>query len=519
VDVLDSLDTEAVRRWSRAAVEAIESHQREINALNVFPIADSDTGTNLLVTLRGAAAALDSAGDVDAAAALAAFARGAVLSARGNSGVIVAQVLRGFAEAAEGSPECDTKTIMSALSLAASASRTAVAEPVEGTILTVVDAAALAASGATSLAELLHTATEAADQALQETPGQLAVLAEAGVVDAGGRGLVLVLDALARTVGASPRLTAPAAPAQGAVAVRETGSTEFGYEVQFLLEATDSDAEALQSSLAALGDSVVIVGTGDGTFNVHVHVNDVGAAIEAGIAAGRPRQLSVVRFSDAHAEGAALLIAIAPGRGLEQLFTVEGVSVVGEGGSTVEDVLEAIEASAAHDVVLLPNVALAGTAAEAAAERARARGVRVAVVPTRSPMQGLAAVAVHDASRRFDDDVVAMAEAGAATRFAEVTVADAEALTSVGICQPGDVLGLIDGDVVEIGADVSAVALAVLDRLLGVGAELLTLLVGGQAPDGIGQRLSDEVRERTQLAEVTVYDVPDAPIRLIIGVE
>jgi len=517
--VLDSLDAEAVRRWSRAAVEAMESHQREINVLNVFPIADSDTGTNLLVTLRGAAAALDAAGDVSGSEALAAFARGAVLSARGNSGVIVAQVLRGFADAASGAPACDAKTIGSGLSQAAAASRSAVADPVEGTILTVVDAAALAATDGASLGDLLITVTEAADAALQATPSQLAVLAEAGVVDAGGRGLVLLLDALARTVGVSPRLTAPTTPTQGSVAVRETGSAEFGYEVQFLLEAEDDDARALQSSLAKLGDSVVVVGTGDGTFNVHVHVNDVGAAIEAGIAAGRPRQVSVVRFSDAHTPGAALLVAIGPGAGLEELFSVEGVQVVGTDKATVDGVLAAIDESAAHDVVLLPNVSLVGGVAESVAEQARARGLRVAVVPTRSPMQGLAAVAVHDPSRRFDDDVVAMAEAAAATRFAEVTVADAEALTSVGICQPGDVLGLIDGDVVEHGADVGDVALAVVDRLLGVGAELLTMLVGGAAPIGLGQLLSDQVRRRTPLTEVTVYDVREAPIRLIIGVE
>jgi len=214
-----------------------------------------------------------------------------------------------------------------------------------------------------------------------------------------------------------------------------------------------------------------------------------------------------------------LLVAIAPGKGLEQLFTVEGVYVVGENEATADDVLAAIEQSAAHDVVLLPNIALVDAVAENAAEQGRARGLRIAVVPTRSPMQGLAAVAVHDPSRRFDDDVVAMAEAAAATRFAEVTVAETEALTSVGICQPGDVLGLIDGDVVELGNDVATVALAVVDRLLGVGAELLTLLVGGRAPLGLGQRLSDEVRARTQLTEVTVYDVREAPVRLIIGVE
>jgi hypothetical protein len=340
------------------------------------------------------------------------------------------------------------------------------------------------------------------------------------VVDAGGRGLVLLLDALARTVGASPRLTAPATPRQGAVAIRETGSNEFGYEVQYLLESDDDRADALRADLARLGDSVVVAGTGDGTWNVHVHVNDVGAAIEAGIGAGRPRQVSVVRFSDSsQSGGTAALVAITPGAGLDRLFASEGVLVVGGDEATADEVVAAIEESAARDVVLLPNVTLVDGVAEAAAEQIRARGIRVAVVPTRSPMQGLAAVAVHDPARRFDDDVVAMAEAAAATRFAEVTIAETEALTSVGICQSGDVLGLIDGEVVEIGADVDAVSVAVVDRLLGVGAELLTLLLGGGVSAGLGERLGAHVRELTQLTEVVVYDVGQPRYLLIIGVE
>ena len=529
----DVLDADAVRAWSKAAVAALEAHQAEIDQLNVFPIADSDTGTNLVLTLRAAARSLDEHDVDDAAGALHALARGAVLGARGNSGVIVAQVLRSFADAASAAAECDAGTVARALRRAAEEARDAVTEPVDGTILTVAQAAADAArQSASSLQVLLCSVTEAADAALQSTPEQLAVLAEAGVVDAGGRGLVLLLDALARTVGAAPRLTAPAPlraaapPARVApVALRETGSHEFGYEVQYLLDASEADVAVLRRALADVGDSVVITGTGDGTFNVHVHVNDVGAAIEAGIASGRPRQVTVVRFADdlstAGPHTGALhlgtvLIAIAPGEGLARLFESEGVHVVAD---QVDEVLSTISGSAARDVVLLPNTRESDGVADAAAETARRGGVRVAVVPTRSPVQGLAAVAVHDPTRRFDDDVVAMAEAAAATRFAEITIADAEALTSVGICQPGDVLGLIDGEVVEIGRSVLAVGLALVDRLLGVGAELLTLLVGAGATPGLGEVLGRHVRERTQLTEVQVLEIGQPLHPLIIGVE
>jgi dihydroxyacetone kinase-like predicted kinase len=169
--------------------------------------------------------------------------------------------------------------------------------------------------------------------------------------------------------------------------------------------------------------------------------------------------------------------------------------------------------------VLLPNASRVTGVAEAAAELARAQGVRVSVVPTRSPVQGLAAIAVHDADRRFDDDVVAMAEAAGATRHAELTIARDEALTAVGICQPGDVLGLIDGDVVEIGRGLLALAFNIVDRLLGVGAELITVLVGADAPAGTGELIEAHVRGRAPLTDVSVYVVgqPDHPV--IIGVE
>jgi dihydroxyacetone kinase-like predicted kinase len=204
------------------------------------------------------------------------------------------------------------------------------------------------------------------------------------------------------------------------------------------------------------------------------------------------------------------------------LFRAEGVRVLDppdRGSITADAVAAAVRETGSAQVVLLPNSAYVAAVAQEAATQVREEGVRVAVVGTRSPVQGLAAVAVHDPSRSFDDDVVAMAEAAAATRFAEVTVAAEQSLTAVGICEAGDVLGLIDGEVVEIGHGVLSVGLALVDRLLGVGAELLTVLVGRDAPPGTGETIARHVRERAPLADVSVYagDQPRYP--LIIGVE
>ena len=521
--MLDALDAAAVRQWSRTAVDLLDTHRAEIDALNVYPVPDSDTGSNLLTTLQAADAALAGSSPDTAAIALATLATGAARGALGNSGFIVSQILRGLADATTG--DLDAAATTTGLQRGATLARSAVVSPVEGTILTVARAAADGARGDT-LGEIVVNAVRAADDALQRTPSQLADLARAGVVDAGGRGLVVLLDALARTVtGAGVPVTAVRLPLHPVERPRETGAAEFGFEVQYLLDAPEPAVPGLRAALAELGDSVAVVSIGEGVWNVHVHVNDVGAAIEAGVDAGRPRQISVVRFSDQladdHGHGAAV-VAVAPGPGLSHLFTAEGVHVVeGQSGCppTASDVLTGIQATGASELVLLPNVTHVTGVAEAAAELARGQGLRVSVVPTRSAVQALAAVAVHDPSRRFDDDVVAMAEAAAATRYAELTVAADEALTAVGICQPGDILGLIDGEVVEIGRGMLAVAFTVVDRLLGVGAELITVLVGSAAPPRAGELIEGHVREQAPFTDVTVYQggQPDHPV--IIGVE
>jgi hypothetical protein len=265
-------------------------------------------------------------------------------------------------------------------------------------------------------------------------------------------------------------------------------------------------------------------------FNVHVHVNDVGAAIEAGIEIGRPHRITVVRFdeqraaepSDSSRTGTAI-VAVAPGEGLADLFRSEGVLVV-DGGPTrnpsTAEVLAGIIDSMAARVILLPNAAAVAAVAQLAAGQAREQAIEVAVVPTKSPVQGLAAVAIHDAGRRFADDVIAMAEAAAATRFAEVTIAVGESITYAGRCEAGDVLGLIDGEVVEIGSAVAAVGISLVDRLISAGGELVTVLSGSDP--GAAQAAEDvetHVRRRYPLVDISAFPGGQPHFPLLIGVE
>jgi uncharacterized protein len=540
--VLESLDAGAVRRWCAAGLDALRRHQVEIDELNVYPVPDGDTGTNLVLTVTSAWQALDAEADAGPAASVErvvrCMARGALLGARGNSGVIVSQILRGVADALAGVPTARGRAMAEALTVAARAAYAAVAEPVEGTVLSVAAGAAAAARAADTddLAAVVRAAAEGAAKALARTPEQLPVLARAGVVDAGGRGLVVLLDALVEVVTGQARADATAAPARGPrglTVARETGSPEFSYEVQYLLDAGEEAVERLKAVLVGLGDSLVVVGTGATgdevpTWNVHVHVNDVGAAIEAGVVAGRPHRISVTRFEDQVDAAAAVdadargVVVVARGVGLIDLFAAEGAVVV-DGGPThnpsMGEVLDAIRSTGAGQVALLPNDSNVHAVAAVAAEEARATGIQVGVIPTRSPVQALAAIAVRDASRRFHDDVIAMAEAAGACRWAEVTVATREALTVAGQCRPGDVLALVEGEVNVIDPDLGSACVTLLDRMLGGGGEMVTLILGADAPAGLADHLSRHLRERWPFVEVHTFDGRQPHYPLLVGIE
>jgi DAK2 domain fusion protein YloV len=529
--VPDRLDAVSLRRWARLGLDALGRHRGEIDALNVFPVPDGDTGTNMLLTFEAGAVALEECGtDVASGEAAARLARGALLGARGNSGIILSQLLQGAADALS---EIDARrssahrTVSDALRRGVDSAYDAVARPQEGTILSVARAAADAVAAAgpgTSLAATVTLAADAAGAALARTPDQLEVLRRAGVVDAGGRGLVVLLDALVEAVTGEHRELAPMAPALP----REDAFLETGgaYEVMYLVDAQEAAAQALRHVLADLGDSVVVVG-GGALWNVHVHTDDVGAAIEAGIVAGRPSRVRVTDLrADAARRGvrphARRVVAVAHGPGTAALLEAAGARVVRAAArvapSTAE-LLEAVRTAGSDEVVVLPSESDIRAVAEAAARHARVEGMRVSVVPTRSIVQTLAAVAVHDDAASFDDDVVAMTQAAGSTRYGGVSVAVREAMTSAGVCHEGDVLGIVEGDIVEIGETVADVAHRVLTRLLSTGGELVTLVLGDGADTGLGALLRARVRREHPGVEVVVYDGGQPHWPLILGVE
>lgn len=540
--VPQTLDAEAVRAWCSLALEALGREREEIDAINVFPVADADTGTNLYLTVESAAQAVEAvfaAHETGSSApsladVMRSMAHGALIGARGNSGTILAQLLRGMAERLSAGDH-----LAGALRRASALAREAVAHPVEGTILSVAGAAAKAAESSPDSSDsrdsrddpvrTARAAYEGARAALDATPGQLAVLERAGVVDAGGRGLLMVLGALVEAIGGE----APAAPGPTHVRPelhqdREVEPCAGGgpaFEVIYLLEADDAAVARLRTRLDGLGDSLVVVG-GDGLWNVHVHVDDAGAAVEAGIEAGRPYRIRITHFDTAAVEPREqvqrAVVVVVPGEGLADLCREAGATTVlagpGEPPASGE-LVDAIRRAHAREVVLLPNSTELRHTAAAAAEQARTEGVRVALIPTRSAVQGIAALAVHEPDRRFDEDVVAMTAAAGATRYAEVAVAERQSWTMAGVCQAGDVLGLVDGDVAVIGTDLAATAETVLDRMLAAGGEMVTLVLGEDVPEAMAERLERYVRDGHLAVDTVVYRGGRQSAPLMIGVE
>ncbi|MBM9460446.1 DAK2 domain-containing protein [Nocardioides sp. zg-536] len=573
-----------VARFVDVAVDALAQAREEVDALNVFPVPDGDTGTNMYLTVVAARDAIrvamaeqehgaDSgagrgaepgAGDGSGLEGpMAALARGALLGARGNSGVILSEMLgavaRRIASAEPG--ESNARVLADGMAQASTASYAAVGEPVEGTMLTVLRAAAQAAGAVAEQptarsSDVLAAAAAAAREALGHTPEQLEALAAAGVVDAGGRGLSVILDA-AETV-LTGRRPIPVTAPLGSHAIPVPQLPEAGadlsadgpaYEVMYLLDGPDDGVGVLRKRLGGLGDSVVVVG-GEGLWHVHVHTDDVGAAIEAGLELGRPHRIRVIHFAEqlARQVGQAgqtgqagqagqsgesapralsgrRVVAVAAGPGLAELFQEAGAVVVPGGPGrrpSTGELLEAITGCGAREVVVLPNDEPSVRAALVAASTAEAdhgaRGLRVAVIPTHAQVQGLAAVAVHEPGRAFDQDVTEMTATARHVRHGAVTVAAKQAMTMAGPCEPGDALGVIAGDFAVVGDDLGAVALIVLDRLLAAGGEMVTL-VHGRDGIGLAESAAAWVEESHPHVDVMVYDGGQERYPLLMSVE
>jgi DAK2 domain fusion protein YloV len=513
----------------RAAAEAIDQSRRRIDDLNVYPVPDGDTGTNLALTMRAVVEALEASDASDREALARETTRAALMGARGNSGVILSQIVRGAAEALAEEAAIDGASVARVLRGAADAAYRAVREPVEGTMLTAIRELAEEAEGeqARPLDELLPYLVERGGEVVARTPEQLDVLREAGVVDAGAAGLLELLRGIAAAAANQPLPEpAPVEPANADSIHQEP--SRYRYCTTFVIEG-ELDPQSIERGLEPLGDSLLVVGD-ENAVKAHVHTDDPGAALSLGTRAGT---IANVEIADMHrqmaarerrltavpdVEAASAAVAVVAGDGNRRLFESLGADELVEGGQTMNppaaDLVAAVERAGAPEVVLLPNNENVVLAAEQAAELS---GKPVKVVPTASIPAGLAALVAFEPGRSADENAAEMTEAVARVATGAVTRASRGTRLNGRAIDTGDYLGLVDGEPFTGGESFDAVAEAVVERLLSAPRDVLTLLVGAEGP--ALDELVGKLAELRPDLEVEVHEGGQPHYALLISAE
>jgi uncharacterized protein len=549
---LEVFGVDALRDTMTTFRETLAAHAERINRLNVYPVPDGDTGTNMARTLDAVVAEMEAAPD-DLVPTCDAISHGSLMGARGNSGVILSQIMRGIASTLKGTTEATGDTVAEALRVATKAAYKAVLTPVEGTILTVVRASAegarAAAGDGATLADVVRAARDAGRTALEATPDLLPVLKEAGVVDAGGAGYLLLLDAALHVIDGEPLPEVPESVSSGAPAMRidaEVATGETRYEVMFFCDLLDQRIEDLKQGWGAIGDSIVVVG-GDGIWNCHVHTNDIGAAIEVALDLdGRPRQIRVAdlfeEIATEHAVREAQLVAgssaagaidseqpavtcavvaVSSGAGISELFRELGVQGIVRGGQTMNpstaELLDAVEhVNSGHVVVLPGNKNIVPVAEQL--DTLTTKTVRV--VPTRSMPEGLAALMAYDPEADAPTNTTAMRLASAAVASGVVTRAVRSSHTDAGPVAEGDWMGIAAGDgVVAVSADLIEAVTALLGHLFSEERELVTVLTGIDADRETTASMESWLTEHHPAVEVEVHDGGQPLYPYLFGVE
>ena len=559
VPTLDRLSASALRDTVIAFRDTVRAHAGEINRLNVYPVPDGDTGTNMARTLDAVVAEMEKSG-VELDPTCTAISHGSLMGARGNSGVILSQILRGVANTLKEANDGTASKVADSLKNASLAAYQAVLKPIEGTILTVVretaDAAQASAAAGASLVVMLRAARDAGRLALARTPEMLPVLKEAGVVDAGGAGFMFFMDAALYVVSGEP-LPVPA-PFDGvaadpfeALAHRGVGDvSELRYEVMYFVDLPDANIEPFKQSWGEIGDSIVVVG-GDGLWNCHVHTNDIGAAIEVALDnGGRPHQIRVtdlfeeVAEEHAHREAAlkgeappvlvrrgpsaagmpsvtCAVVAVCSGDGLSELFDQLGVQGVVTGGQTLNpstaELLAAVEAVNADQVIVLPNNKNIIPVAEQLAGLTKKI---VVVVPTRSMPEALAALIVYDPEASAEINGAEMGEAAESVATGEVTQAVRDTSSDVGQITVGDWIGIVRGDgIVSVNGSVTGASTALLEHLIAPGREIVTIIEGAGASSSVTEALQAWLGDEYPDIQVEVHRGGQPLYPYLFGVE
>lgn len=532
-------DGQGFKRLVKAALIWLQHHQSAVNALNVYPVPDGDTGTNMVLTMRSAWAEIEDSPELNIGRMARKMAHGALMGARGNSGVILSQIWRGFSRSLDEKPVYRASDLAAACREASATAYKGVVKPVEGTILTVAravaDTATRAAEESDNLVYVLERMVFAAHEAVVLTPSLLPVLEEAGVVDAGGQGLFIILEGMLRHM----RGETIAEDMQLADSVdlisreMETTLSEYGYDVQFIVVGEGLEVDLIRQRIMKMGECPLVVGDRT-TVKIHVHVPDPGVPISYGASLGSLRDVVVedmqAQYQDfvvehrverdvgsgassfgppaLQADRSIGVVAVAPGEGLARVFQSLGVSAVVRGGQTMnpstKDLLEAIENLPNDQVIVLPNNSNVILAAEQSRELS---SKSVVVVPSRFAPQGIAALLALNYHADLETNVAAMEDAMEDVETGEITFATRSATINGVDVADGEVIGLHDGDLKVKGAKIKEVARELLQEMNSPEREIVTLYYG----EGIDEE------EAQVLAEFLQDDWPNQEFEVITG--
>jgi DAK2 domain fusion protein YloV len=504
-------DRERVQELAHGALTSLERNRQRIDDLNVYPVPDGDTGTNLTMTARAVVDELDRTTTEDRPGLVKEVTRAALMGARGNSGVILSQIIRGAAESLGTNGEVDTHTLARAFRSASDAAYRAVRQPVEGTMLSVIREMAeegeSSENDGLSKSELLARLVQRGEEAVARTPEQLEVLREAGVVDAGGAGLLEIVRGLAATAAGEPLPEAPTQREELTVDAIHQELSPYRYCTTFMIEGYDLDSAGIEKELEQMGDSLLVVGDPE-ALKVHVHTDDPGRALGVGTRAGVIDRVEIANMHEQTAQRERRLletvpeappsttgvVAVVAGDGNRRLFESLGATKIVEGGQTMNpstaELVDAIESTPAAEVVLLPNNSNVILSAEQAAALA---DKPVTVVPTDSLPAGLAAMLTFDPERSAVENAAAMNEIVDGVRTGEVTIASRDVEMNGLSVRKGAWLGLANGEAVAGGPDFEDVAAAVAERLLEEPRDVMMLLTGADEPelDGLLERIQE----------------------------
>ena len=539
VVAIENLDANNIAKLMYCFRDALQEHKESLNSLNVYPVPDGDTGSNMTATLNSVVSEIESLEDPEFENIIEAISHGSLMGARGNSGVIISQILRGFVSEIKNASKktIDANLFSDALRAAASAAYEAVGNPVEGTILTVVRETAEAAEKSllehSNLLMVAETAREAAKRSLDSTPDLLPVLARAGVVDAGGSGFLLMLDSLLHVIDDRPMPEPEIVKASVDSLILDihddTTNSGTRYEVMYFLDAPDDLIPGFKKAWSEIGDSIVVVG-GENIWNCHVHTNNIGAAVEAGISIGKPHDIRVTDLFEEIAENhheqdhadpiGCSVIAVSNGDGIGDIFRSLGATRVVNGGQSMNpstaDLLEAVEAIASEHVIILPN----NPNIVAVAEQVDSQTSKtIRVVETHTVTEGFASLLGYDPEGTSDKNQTDMTQFSQMVESGEITTAVRESASDVGQIKKGDFLGLRKGKVTVIAETIVEATRNLLKEMISDDHEIITLVAGRDSNKKETDEVVAWVSNEYEALEVEVHEGGQPLYQYYIGIE